>query len=39
MLFDISEKIKELQHFKDSVIGLWATDKEPENKDLFFQIK
>jgi len=37
--FQISEQIKELQHFKDSYIGLWATDNEPENKELFFQLK
>jgi hypothetical protein len=36
---EISAYISDLQHFKDVHIGLWATDKEPENKDLHFQIK
>lgn len=37
------EQIKDLVYFKDTTIGLWATDKPeliPENiKHLFFQIK
>ena len=38
-----SEEFADLQHFKDSSIGLWCTDKPeliPEEiKHLFFQIK
>ena len=30
--------LKDLQHFQDCHIGLWATDKEPEDKENFFQI-
>lgn len=47
LLTDESEKtlnglmdyVLELQHFKDSSTGLWCTDKEPENKFSFFQLK
>lgn len=35
----ISEiKVKELQHFKDSSVGLWCTDKEPRNKTNFWRL-
>lgn len=37
------KKVKELQHFKDTSVGLWCTDKPeaiPEDKKhLFFQLK
>ena len=36
---EIIKICRALQHFKDSHLDLWATDKEPENKKLFFQIK
>ena len=39
LLREITEYVKDLQHFKDVHIGLWATDREPEDKALFFQIK
>lgn len=39
----IEERIKRLEHHKDSTVGLWATDRPdliPENiKDLFFEIR
>lgn len=35
----LQEEIKELKHFKDSHVGLWATDIEPEDKTNFFRIK
>jgi len=30
--------LKELQNFQDVHVGLWATDKEPIEKEIFFQI-
>ena len=34
----IESHYKELTHFKDTSIGLWATDIEPKDKTNFFQI-
>lgn len=35
----IDEMIKSLEHHKDTTVGLWATDIEPEDKTNFFQIE
>ena len=40
---DLNKQLKYLQHFKDTTIGLYATDRPDlipmEYKDLFFEIK
>jgi len=33
VMYEVGDKLKELQHFKDSSVGLFCTDKKP--KDLF----
>ena len=32
------KELKGLRHFKDSSVGLWCTDKEPQDKTNFFQL-
>jgi hypothetical protein len=42
LLNSLPELIKELQHYKDSSIGLWCTDRPTEIKDpknLMFRLK
>jgi hypothetical protein len=31
--------VEDLEHFKNTTIGLWATDKEPNDKTDFFRIE
>ncbi len=34
----LEEKNKHLEHHKDWTCGLWATDKEPDDKNHYFRI-
>lgn len=38
LIREIEEYLKDLQHFRNTHVGLWATDKEPTDKSDFFQI-
>ena len=35
---ELFDELKELRHYRDTTIGLWATYKEPEDKTGFFRL-